>query len=133
MAVQLDPGVVAVALGGAVEAGRQGLADQVVADPGVLGRADGVGFDGEALDLGDGPLRVGARGGDVPQLFPALSGLLSYLIVSGQFAAAGELPPGPCLLVDDVRFSGWTLAMLAGQLRRRGAPAVYPLALTTAF
>ena len=23
-------------------------------------------------------------------------------------------PPGPCLLVDDVRFSGWTLAMLAG-------------------
>ena len=45
----------------------------------------------------------------------------------------GELPAGPCLLVDDVRFSGWTLAMLAGQLRRRGAPAVYPLALTTAY
>ena len=43
------------------------------------------------------------------------------------------LPAGPCLLVDDVRFSGWTLAMVAGQLRRRGAPAVYPLALTTAF
>ena len=41
--------------------------------------------------------------------------------------------PAPCLLVDDVRFSGWTLAMLAGQLRRRGAPAVYPLALTSAF
>ena len=41
----------------------------------------------------------------------------------------GELPAGPCLLVDDVRFSGWTLAMLAGQLRRRGAAAVYPLAL----
>ena len=38
--------------------------------------------------------------------------------------------PAPCLLVDDVRFSGWTLAMIAGQLRRRGAPAVYPLALT---
>ena len=29
--------------------------------------------------------------------------------------------PAPCLLVDDVRFSGWTLAMVAGQLRRRGA------------
>jgi ATP-dependent DNA helicase RecQ len=53
--------------------------------------------------------------------------------VRGQFAVAGELPAGPCLLVDDVRFSGWTLAMLAGQLRRRGVPAVYPLALTTAF
>ena len=44
-----------------------------------------------------------------------------------------DLPPGACLLVDDIRFSGWTLAMLAGQLRRRGAPAVYPLALTSAF
>ena len=45
----------------------------------------------------------------------------------------GELPPGACLLVDDVRFSGWTLAMIAGQLRRRGAPAVFPFALATAF
>ena len=45
----------------------------------------------------------------------------------------GDLPAGACLLVDDVRFSGWTLAMVAGQLRRRGAPAVYPFALTSAF
>jgi ATP-dependent DNA helicase RecQ len=53
--------------------------------------------------------------------------------VRGSFSVAGALPSGPCLLVDDVRFSGWTLAMLAGQLRRRGAPAVYPFALATAF
>ncbi len=53
--------------------------------------------------------------------------------VRGAFAVRGELPPGPCLLVDDVRFSGWTLAMIAGQLRKRGAPAVRPFALTTAF
>src|SRR5215207_7676140 len=53
--------------------------------------------------------------------------------VRGQFRVTGELPAGPCLLVDDVRFSGWTLAMLAGQLRRRGAPAVYPLALSSAY
>ena len=53
--------------------------------------------------------------------------------VRGRFGVAGTLPSGPCLLVDDVRFSGWTLAMLAGQLRRRGAPAVYPFALATAF
>ena len=33
----------------------------------------------------------------------------------------GAPPPEPCLLVDDIRFSGWTLAMVAGQLRRRGA------------
>jgi ATP-dependent DNA helicase RecQ len=53
--------------------------------------------------------------------------------VRGAFAVAGDLPAGPCLLVDDVRFSGWTLAMVAGQLRRRGAGPVHPLALTSAF
>lgn len=53
--------------------------------------------------------------------------------VRGAFRVARELPEGACLLVDDVRFSGWTLAMTAGQLRRRGAPAVFPLALATAF
>ncbi len=53
--------------------------------------------------------------------------------VRGAFAVTGDPPPGPGLLVDDVRQSGWTLAMVAGQLRRRGAEAVHPLALTTAF
>ena len=45
--------------------------------------------------------------------------------VRGAFAVSDPLPDGPCLLVDDLRFSGWTLAMLAGQLRRHGVPAVY--------
>lgn len=53
--------------------------------------------------------------------------------VRGAFRVAGEVPAGAGLLVDDVRFSGWTLAMTAGQLRRRGASAVFPLALATAF
>jgi ATP-dependent DNA helicase RecQ len=53
--------------------------------------------------------------------------------VRGAFAVTGQTPAGAGLLVDDVRFSGWTLAMTAGQLRRRGATAVYPLALSTAF
>jgi ATP-dependent DNA helicase RecQ len=53
--------------------------------------------------------------------------------VRGAFRAAAELPAGPCLLIDDVKFSGWTLAMLAGQLRQRGCPAVFPLALATAY
>jgi ATP-dependent DNA helicase RecQ len=53
--------------------------------------------------------------------------------VRGRFRVTGEVPSGPCLLVDDLRFSGWTLAMAGGQLRRRGAGAVYPLALSTAF
>ncbi len=52
--------------------------------------------------------------------------------VRGAFAVAGDVPPGAGLLVDDVRQSGWTLAMVAGQLRRRGAQAVHPLALATA-
>ncbi len=73
------------------------------------------------------------RTGDGPPQREMANSAQQVANVRGQFAAAGELPPGPCLLVDDVRFSGWTLAMLAGQLRRRGAPAVYPLALTTAF
>ena len=34
---------------------------------------------------------LGARVGDVPQLFPALAGLLSYLIVSARFEAAEEM------------------------------------------
>jgi ATP-dependent DNA helicase RecQ len=53
--------------------------------------------------------------------------------VRGRFAVSGDVPEGACLLVDDIRFSGWTLAMVAGQLRRRGAGLVYPLALTSAF
>jgi ATP-dependent DNA helicase RecQ len=53
--------------------------------------------------------------------------------VRGAFAVAADPPPGPCLLVDDVRFSGWTLAMVAGQLRRRGSGPVYPFALASAF
>ena len=53
--------------------------------------------------------------------------------VRGAFKVTGAPPPGPGLLVDDIRFSGWTLAMVAGQLRGKGAEAVYPLALSTAF
>jgi len=53
--------------------------------------------------------------------------------VRGRFAVRGAVPPGRALLVDDLRFSGWTLAMVGGQLRKRGATAVYPFALATAF
>ena len=53
--------------------------------------------------------------------------------VRGAFAVTHGPPPETCLLVDDIRFSGWTLAMIAGQLRRKGSGPVYPLALSTAF
>lgn len=53
--------------------------------------------------------------------------------VRGGFAVVESPPDGACLLVDDLRFSGWTLAMVAGQLRQRGAGAVRPFVLATAF
>jgi ATP-dependent DNA helicase RecQ len=53
--------------------------------------------------------------------------------VRGAFSVSGSVPPGPCLLVDDRRFSGWTLAMVGGQLRKRGAGTVYPFAFASAF
>lgn len=51
--------------------------------------------------------------------------------VRGAFAIVGEVPSGPCLLFDDLRQSGWTGAMVGGQLRRRGAGPVHPLVLST--
>ena len=53
--------------------------------------------------------------------------------VRGAFAVAGAVQAEPVLLVDDLRFSGWTLAMVAGQLRQKGAGPVFPFALATAF
>jgi ATP-dependent DNA helicase RecQ len=53
--------------------------------------------------------------------------------VRGAFKVVAAPPQTGVLLVDDIRFSGWTLAMIAGQLRKQGASGVYPLALSTAF
>jgi ATP-dependent DNA helicase RecQ len=73
-----------------------------------------------------------ARTGDGPPQREMANSAQQLANIRGQFAVAGEVPSGPCLLIDDLRFSGWTLAMTGGQLRRRGASAVYPLALATA-
>ena len=51
--------------------------------------------------------------------------------VRGAFAVTADPPAGRCLLVDDLRQSGWTVAMVGGQLRRRGAGPVLPLVLST--
>jgi len=53
--------------------------------------------------------------------------------VRGAFTIARDPPAAACLLVDDLRHSGWTQAMIGGQLRRRGSGDVYPLVLATAF
>jgi len=52
--------------------------------------------------------------------------------VRGQFAVAGSPPETPGLLVDDLRYSGWTLATVGAQLRMAGARQVHPLVLTLA-
>jgi ATP-dependent DNA helicase RecQ len=53
--------------------------------------------------------------------------------VRGAFRITADPPPEGCLLVDDIRLSGWTLAMVGGQLLQRGSGPVFPLALATAF
>ena len=47
------------------------------------------------------------------------------------FKVSEQPPATPGLLVDDVRFSGWTLAVIGGQLRAAGSGPVYPLALAS--
>jgi ATP-dependent DNA helicase RecQ len=72
------------------------------------------------------------RVGDNPPQREMANSAQQVANVRGEFRVVGDVS-GACLLVDDIRFSGWTLAMVGGQLRLRGASAVYPLALSTAF
>jgi ATP-dependent DNA helicase RecQ len=51
--------------------------------------------------------------------------------VRGAFAVVATPPPGTGVLFDDSRHSGWTLAMVGGQLRLAGAERVLPLVLGT--
>jgi ATP-dependent DNA helicase RecQ len=51
--------------------------------------------------------------------------------VRGAFRVVAIPPPGTGVLLDDRRISGWTLAMVGGQLRRAGATRVVPVALAT--
>jgi ATP-dependent DNA helicase RecQ len=51
--------------------------------------------------------------------------------VRGAFRVTGTPPAGRGVLLDDRRHSGWTLAMVGGQLRKAGAEAVMPLVLAT--
>jgi ATP-dependent DNA helicase RecQ len=51
--------------------------------------------------------------------------------VRGAFRVVQRPPAGTGALLDDRRMSGWTLAMVGGQLRRAGAERVVPVALAT--
>ncbi|NUT37757.1 MAG: DEAD/DEAH box helicase [Hamadaea sp.] len=52
--------------------------------------------------------------------------------IGASLAAALSTVDGPVLLVDDVVDSGWTMTLVARELRQAGAAAVYPLALALA-
>ena len=53
--------------------------------------------------------------------------------VRGQFKVdPGRVSGEPVLLVDDIRYSGWTLATVGAQLRLAGAGCVHPLVLRLA-
>ena len=73
------------------------------------------------------------RVGDNPPQREMANSTQQVANVRGEFKVVAAPPAAGALLVDDIRFSGWTLAMVAGQLRRQGAAAVYPFALSTAF
>jgi len=85
----------------------------------------------QALGLPFHPLLE--RVGDHPPQREMANSAQQVANVRGEFGVTGAPPPAPGLLVDDIRFSGWTLAMVAGQLRRRGAGPVHLFALATAF
>jgi ATP-dependent DNA helicase RecQ len=51
--------------------------------------------------------------------------------VRGAFTITAPPPPGTGVLLDDRRLSGWTLAMVGGQLRKAGAQTVVPVVLAT--
>jgi ATP-dependent DNA helicase RecQ len=76
---------------------------------------------------------VVARAADRPPQREMLNAAQQAANVRGAFTVAADVPATPCLLVDDRRLSGWTLAMVGGQLRRRGSGPVYPLALVSSF
>jgi ATP-dependent DNA helicase RecQ len=72
------------------------------------------------------------RVGDNPPQREMANSAQQVANVRGQFRVVSPAPAEPGLLVDDVRYSGWTLAMVGGQLRAKGSGPVYPLVLSLA-
>jgi ATP-dependent DNA helicase RecQ len=85
-----------------------------------------------AAELGVAPLELVVRTEDRPPQREMANAVQRAANVRGAFRVAAAPPPGLGVLLDDRRHSGWTLAMVGGQLRRAGAEGVLPLALGTA-
>ena len=72
-----------------------------------------------------------ARTGDRPPQREMANAVQQAANVRGAFRVTATPPTGTGALLDDRRSSGWTLAMVGGQLRLAGAERVVPLALGT--
>ena len=72
-----------------------------------------------------------ARTGPRPPQREMANAVAQAANVRGAFRVHGAPPRGTGVLLDDRRGSGWTLAMVGGQLRRQGAERVVPVALGT--
>jgi ATP-dependent DNA helicase RecQ len=72
------------------------------------------------------------RAGDNPPQREMENSAQQVANVRGQFKVVATPPGGPGLLVDDLRFSGWTLATVGAQLRAKGAGELHPLVLSLA-
>jgi ATP-dependent DNA helicase RecQ len=84
-----------------------------------------------ARELGVPYARLVIRTEDRPPQREMANAVAQAANVRGAFRVIGTPPPGTGVLLDDRRNSGWTLAMVGGQLRRSGAQRIVPLALGT--
>ncbi len=84
-----------------------------------------------ATELGVQHLDLIVRTGDRPPQRDMANAVQQAANVRGAFKVVGAPPSGVGVLLDDRRLSGWTLAMVGGQLRKAGAQAIVPLALAT--
>jgi ATP-dependent DNA helicase RecQ len=72
------------------------------------------------------------RTGDNPPQREMANSAQQVANVRGQFRVVAAPPAEPGLLVDDVRYSGWTLTTVGAQLRQKGAGPIHPLVLALA-
>ncbi|HYI80463.1 MAG TPA: RecQ family ATP-dependent DNA helicase [Thermoleophilaceae bacterium] len=84
-----------------------------------------------AAELGVPHVALIERTGSRPPQRDMANAVQQAANVRGAFRITGTPPPGTGLLIDDRRLSGWTMAMVGGQLRKSGADAMVPLALAT--
>jgi ATP-dependent DNA helicase RecQ len=86
-----------------------------------------------AADLRVPELGLLARTGPRPPQSEMANAVQQAANVRGAFRVTATPPPGTGVLLDDRRGSGWTLAMVGGQLCMAGAERVVPVVLATAF